>query len=97
MERAIIDGKRLSRDRVKSIINKNTTLAKVTFADDPRAMFSPMPCNISANTQHKDDSKEKIKTRFMLVLSNNNWQPSFRKTIIVEIRICGNDMIFSHG
>jgi hypothetical protein len=72
MERAIIDGRRLSRDRTEYFMNENTTYAKVTFDDIPSAILSPMPRNMSANSQHKDDSKEKIKTRLMLVLSNNS-------------------------
>jgi hypothetical protein len=84
MERTIIDGRRLSRDRTKYFMNENTTYAKVTFDDIPRAILSPMLRNMSANTQHRDDSKEKIKTRLMLVLSNNDQQPSFRRTILLK-------------
>jgi hypothetical protein len=71
MERVIVAGSRLSRHNVKSINNRNTTAAKVTFEEPPFAMLSPIPFVASAIAQHSAAIKEKNSDRLMLSLFSN--------------------------
>jgi hypothetical protein len=57
---------------MKSINNKNTIAANVTFVDPPFAIFSPIPRVTSAITQQSAATKEKNKELLTLRFSNSN-------------------------